>query len=833
MNHGSSPSGPTPDPTLRAATFAEKQVPAGPPDPHRTQPVATPQGEASAIAAQWRVLARVATGVAVLTAPLFFVLLYQVLGWGVVASVAVAVVAVFAFRGFVDVVTRRVLPTPSSFGQDTALRAADISSRRRAWFWRSVLRLAVALAVVSALVAGITYLVDAAQGTANLGDALRAPLDGVSDQIGTTEKQRQLVGVVITVLALFAFNAIIFLGPLMYSGAKQIKLFEPGDADWGVKLADIRGQDNPKEEVRKLVALWEAGDQFERAGGKRERGVIFMGAPGTGKTMLAKAIASGFNCPFVSVPGTAMAQTFIGVDVILVKWLTFRARRLARKWGGQCLIFIDEIDAIGGRRTGLSGAEMHSQVYDHRFHGPMGARNPSGDLIVETEAWRERLFRERAPSATTPAPVVARLAARIQDFAMPGLGGGVGQGAMSQLLVEMDGVTQVPWLRRVLTNRINTLLDATYVIPATVGGKSLRLPPVKPRREQLYFIGATNVHISQLDPALTRPGRMGRQVHFRTPNKDGRADIIDLYLGKVAHEAALDTPERREELGGITMGHSPAMIEQVCSLALAYAHGHGRPLLEWQDLLEAIVVVEYGLESGFTFIPAEARAIAIHEAGHAVTGHMFMKDLMSTRLTIKPRANSGGHHSMREVEERFVNWQHERFADLVWGLGAMAAERVFYGETGQAVGGDIAGATTDAAFMVGTWGMAPDRPDLRDRFPTAAEAEEAERKLVARYEQVGTRIMNRASQGSLLEGDPVAAVLNDDAKRSMVAQFLGQAFMTAYWFVGHNRAGTERVAEVLLEKRELFGNDVISLLDSLNLAVPDIDPLDEANWPRI
>ena len=96
---------------------------------------------------------------------------------------------------------------------------------------------------------------------------------------------------------------------------------------------------------------------------------------------------------------------------------------------------------------------------------------------------------------------------------------------------------------------------------------------------------------------------MGREVHFRTPDKDGRADIIDLYIGKVAHDPELDSTTRREELGRITMGHSPAMIEQVCSLALSYAHGRGKAQLEWQDLLEAIVVVEYGLETAFGSSP--------------------------------------------------------------------------------------------------------------------------------------------------------------------------------------------------------------------------------------
>ena len=93
--------------------------------------------------------------------------------------------------------------------------------------------------------------------------------------------------------------------------------------------------------MRRVVSIWQSGEQFERAGGKRERGLLFLGAPGTGKTMLAKAIATGFNSPFISIPGSGFAATFIGIDAIIVRILARRAKKLARKWGGQCIVFID------------------------------------------------------------------------------------------------------------------------------------------------------------------------------------------------------------------------------------------------------------------------------------------------------------------------------------------------------------------------------------------------------------------------------------------------------------------------------------------------------------
>jgi ATP-dependent Zn protease len=77
----------------------------------------------------------------------------------------------------------------------------------------------------------------------------------------------------------FIFNFVILMGPMLLMGITQIRGFEPGDADWGVKLEDVRGQKEAKEEVRRIVSLWQSGQLFEAAGGKRERGLLFLGAP--------------------------------------------------------------------------------------------------------------------------------------------------------------------------------------------------------------------------------------------------------------------------------------------------------------------------------------------------------------------------------------------------------------------------------------------------------------------------------------------------------------------------------------------------------------------------
>ena len=222
--------------------------------------------------------------------------------------------------------------------------------------------------------------------------------------------------------------------------------------------------------MRRVVSIWQSGEAFERAGGKRERGLLFLGAPGTGKTMLAKALATGFNSPFVSIPGSGFAATFIGIDAIVVRILARRAKRLARKWGGQCIVFIDEIDAVGMRRQALNpgfGGAAGGIATGRRarllWYGPYGALNPSGDLILENQQWRERLFAERAPQSPGPSAFTNRVNG-VVNFMFPG-GMGGGSLALNQLLVVMDGIDNPPFFKKFFTNKMNTLLDGIYIVP--------------------------------------------------------------------------------------------------------------------------------------------------------------------------------------------------------------------------------------------------------------------------------------------------------------------------------------------------------------------------------
>ncbi len=776
------------------------------------------------LASGWRRLTRAATFVAVLTSPALIAFFIRQNHWPFWKALVVALLIVIAFRGFVDLLFRRLIPWPSLFGLESQQhREEDVLGRRRAWFWHFWLR----VGVIAVSIVTVVWLF---RGGSWVG-ALESILHGIGNIFSSPGLWIQIV----FVFFLFIANFAILMGPMLLMNLAQMRAFEPGDAEWGVKLDDVRGQAEAKEEVRRVVSIWQSGEAFERAGGKRERGLLFLGAPGTGKTMLAKALATGFNSPFISMPGSGFTATFIGIDAIVVRVLARRAKKLARKWGGQCIVFIDEIDAVGMRRQAIqqmtpADAYAWRDVSDFSFYGPWGAQNPSGDLIVETRRWRERLFEQRAPARWTN-PIVDRIVNQFPGGMLGGMGGG--QLALNQLLVVMDGIDSPPFARRVLTNRVNTLLDASYIVPRRVGKVSLRLPRARPRGEQIYFIGATNVPMDRLDPALTRPGRMGRHVSFRTPTKEDRKDVFDLYLGKVAHDEELDAPKRRDEIARITNGYSPAMIDQVCSMALTNAQHEDEVSFRWEHLVQAMTTIESGTAINVSYPDHELRAVAIHEAGHAVTAHVYRPDLESSRLSTRMRGGSLGHHQTFEREERFSRWQHEEMGTLIHVLGAMAAENVFYGENTGGVGGDLQTATDTAAWMVGTAGMRPLRVELDGNVPRGEDPDEVRERIMKRFERIGRTLMNRTRGSADFHADPIAAILRDPFKQAIAAQILGQAYVMAVNLVATNREAVDAIATRLVEKRELYGDELVDLLDAQQLVKPALDYMKDETWPRM
>lgn len=160
------------------------------------------------------------------------------------------------------------------------------------------------------------------------------------------------------VLILFSTQVIGRIGPgassgIMTAGKSRAKVYVEHQIKVG--FADVAGLDEAKEELQEVIEFLRIPEKFRRLGGKVPKGVMLAGAPGTGKTLLAKAVAGEAGVPFFSLSGSEFVEMFVGVGAARVRDLFHQAQQKA-----PCIVFIDELDALGKAR-GLSPSAGHEE----------------------------------------------------------------------------------------------------------------------------------------------------------------------------------------------------------------------------------------------------------------------------------------------------------------------------------------------------------------------------------------------------------------------------------------------------------------------------------------
>ncbi|MBI2884868.1 MAG: ATP-dependent zinc metalloprotease FtsH, partial [Candidatus Omnitrophica bacterium] len=144
-------------------------------------------------------------------------------------------------------------------------------------------------------------------------------------------------------------------GKLMAFGKSRARLIS-AESQTKVTFEDVAGIDEAKDELREIIEFLKDPKRFQRLGGKIPKGVLLVGLPGTGKTLMAKAVAGEASVPFFSISGSDFVEMFVGVGASRVRDLFEQARRTARQIGRGAIIFIDEIDAVGRQRfAGIGG----------------------------------------------------------------------------------------------------------------------------------------------------------------------------------------------------------------------------------------------------------------------------------------------------------------------------------------------------------------------------------------------------------------------------------------------------------------------------------------------
>jgi ATP-dependent Zn protease len=444
------------------------------------------------------------------------------------------------------------------------------------------------------------------------------------------------------VMLLIIAMVVMMMMPL-FSGRSPHLVVRPEEIEVG--LERVRGLDTQVDEITRTLDVFLGYATFRsELGGNPRRGILFEGPPGTGKTYLAKAMAKQAGVPFLFISAPAFQSMWFGMTGARIRSFFKTLRKLARKEGG-AIGFIEEIDAIGGDRGGLS--------------------------------------------ATPDGTGLGRVASNMVG---PG-----GSGMVNELLIQMQSFDQPPWRTRFKSRMIEWV--NSYLPP------DRRIPSAKPTYNNILLIAATN-RADHLDPALLRPGRFDRRLYFDLPTKSDRRELIDFFLDRKAHHEGLNDDHGRERLAHDTFGYTPVMIEHLFDEALLVALRNGRTEMSVTDIHEAKLTEELGFKQPVVYTEADRVSVATHEAGHATVAHFLGRGRRLEVLSIIKRRESLGLLAHGDEEERFTRTRTELEAAIAISLGGLVAEEVFFGESGTGPASDLQHATALAAQMVGSFGMA-------------------------------------------------------------------------------------------------------------------------------
>ena len=155
------------------------------------------------------------------------------------------------------------------------------------------------------------------------------------------------------------------------------KVYDAETEKTNITFKDVAGLDEEKTELIEIVNFLKEPKKFQEMGAKIPRGILLYGKPGTGKTLIAKAIAGEAGVPFISMSGSEFIEMFAGLGASRVRKLFEKAKKIS-----PCIVFIDEIDAIGARRTGGSGAESENNQTLNQLLVEMDGFNTNETVIV-------------------------------------------------------------------------------------------------------------------------------------------------------------------------------------------------------------------------------------------------------------------------------------------------------------------------------------------------------------------------------------------------------------------------------------------------------------------
>ncbi|HEY9784194.1 MAG TPA: AAA family ATPase [Candidatus Obscuribacterales bacterium] len=500
-----------------------------------------------------------------------------------------------------------------------------------------------------------------------------------------------LVFTLIQVVIFSLFNIFIMFWAM---GRPQVDWYYPGDVADDLDWDHWIGSESVKVEAQKMVESLRNWALYEKNGTKPANGALFYGPPGTGKSLLAKVIAAKANLPVAICASASLNGPFVAMGMLIVKALARKIRKNAEEYGG-CVVFLDEIDAIGTTRGGVGGMGLM---------GGMGM-----------------------------------------------MGGMGGNGTLQTLLTEMSGATNgETWTLK---------LRKRWGLAKRTEKKVWRI----------LWIAATNMELDRLDPALIRSGRFGSiKLYIGNPNDDSRRGLFRFYLRKKTLARDID----HEQLVQLSRGMTGADIEEVCEAAARSVIFEGRETVTFEDLWRQIRFKKFGAPRPVPLHEEERWPIAVHESGHgAAVVHFPPNGFLCSGATLRPTEEFLGAVMFEAVEERNLMMEEDTFRRIFIAVASRAAEEVVLNDRSAGVSSDLNQAMSTALAMVEHYGM-------------------------------GKRLTSTLAVGG---GHTPAAVKEAE-------DIVNATFVLARRFIAENRAAVEALSHALVEKIDLTGPEVISIV---------------------
>ena len=241
-----------------------------------------------------------------------------------------------------------------------------------------------------------------------------------------TKEVQQTTSPLLSFFLTIVLPLLIFLGIGQYmskklmeqAGGKNSLMFGAGrssakvyvQSSQGIRFSDVAGEDEAKENLQEIVDYLHNPQKYTEAGASMPKGILLVGPPGTGKTMLAKAVAGESNVPFFSISGSEFVEMFVGMGASKVRDLFKQAKEKA-----PCIVFIDEIDAIGQKRSGgnLGGNDEREQTLNQLLTEMDGFEGNTGVIILAATNRPESLD----PALTRPGRFDRRVPVELPDLA--------------------------------------------------------------------------------------------------------------------------------------------------------------------------------------------------------------------------------------------------------------------------------------------------------------------------------------------------------------------------------------------------------------------------------